>query len=185
MNKTKHVAATVIATALVLLGVTAPPALAGDGYKIAGLVADKWTVGAMSQTGEWYVWGKRTLDPSKPVRQLEPVISEPNISLPSVLPTKTFKTASGIGNIGIDATGSVYCTSLSKEYTEEPEGLNFNNFKQADTSVCPYGDWGWVSFFDDKNIKYVASNSTGGFWAANDTTTVSYTHLTLPTTPYV
>lgn len=178
MNKTKHVAATVIATALVLLGVTAPPALAGDGYKIAGLVADKWTVGAMSQTGEWYVWGKRTLDPSKPVRQLEPVISEPNISLPSVLPTKTFKTASGIGNIGIDATGSVYCTSLSKEYTEEPEGLNFNNFKQADTSVCPYGDWGWVSFFDDKNIKYVASNSTGGFWAANDTTIWGWGHQT-------
>ena len=178
MNKTKHVAATVIATALVLLGVTAPPALAGDGYKIAGLVADKWTVGAMSQTGEWYVWGKRTLDPSKPVRQLEPVVSEPKISLPSVLPTKTFKTASGIGNIGIDATGSVYCTSLSKEYAEEPEGLDFNNFKQADTSVCPYGDWGWVSFFSDKNIKYVASNSTGGFWAANDTTIWGWGHQT-------
>lgn len=178
MNKTKHVAATVITTALVLLGVTAPPALAGDGYKIAGLVADKWTVGAMSQTGEWYVWGKRTLDPTKPVRQLEPVVSEPNISLPSVLPTKTFKTASGIGNIGIDATGSVYCTSLSKEYTEEPEGLNFNNFKQADTSVCPYGDWGWVSFFNGKNIKYVASNSTGGFWAANDTTIWGWGHQT-------
>lgn len=178
MNKTKHVAATVITTALVLLGVSAPPALAGDGYKIAGLVADKWTVGAMSQTGEWYVWGKRTLDPSKPVRQLEPVVSEPKISLPSVLPTKTFKTASGIGNIGIDATGSVYCTSLSKEYTEEPEGLNFNNFKQADTSVCPYGDWGWVSFFNGKNIKYVASNSTGGFWAANDTTIWGWGHQT-------
>ena len=178
MNKTKHVAATIIATALILFGVTAPPALAGDGYKIAGLVADKWTVGAMSQTGEWYVWGKRTLDPTKPVRQLEPVVSEPNISLPSVLPTKTFKTASGIGNIGIDATGSVYCTSLSKEYTEEPEGLNFNNFKQADTSVCPYGDWGWVSFFNDKNIKYVASNSTGGFWAANDTTIWGWGHQT-------
>lgn len=178
MNKTKRTAATVIATALVLLGVSAPPALAGDGYKIAGLVADKWTVGAMSQTGEWYVWGKRTFDPTKPVRQLEPVVSEPNISLPSVLPTKTFKTASGIGNIGIDATGSVYCTSLSKEYTEEPEGLNYNNFKQADTSICPYGDWGQVSFFNDKKIKYVASNSTGGFWAANDTTIWGWGHQT-------
>lgn len=178
MNKTKHVAATVIATALVLLGVTAPPALAGDGYKIAGLVADKWTVGAMSQTGEWYVWGKRTLDPSKPVRQLKPVVSEPNIYLPSVLPTKKFKTASGIGNIGIDNLGHVYCTSLSENHTEEPEGLNYNNFKKAELSTCPYGDWKWLSFFNDKKIKYVASNSTGGFWAANDTTIWGWGHQT-------
>lgn len=178
MNKTKHVAATVITTALVLLGVTAPPALAGDGYKIAGLVADKWTVGAMSQTGEWYVWGKRTLDPTKPVRQLEPVVSEPKGSDLPTLPVQKFEKTSGLGNIGVDSLGYVYCTSYSKNYMEEPEGLNYNNFKQADTSICPDGDWGQVSFFNDKKIKYVASNSTGGFWVANDTTIWGWGHQT-------
>lgn len=181
MNKTKRIAATVIATALVLLGVAAPPALAGNVYKIADLVADRWALGAMSQTGEWYVWGNKVLntDPSKPVRQLTPIVSEPKALHLPTLPGITLTKTSGLGNIGIDNLGYVYCTSLEDHYADEPEGLGYStNIKEADLSVCPYNSWKKVSFFSGKHIKYVASNSTGGFWAANDTTIWRWGHQT-------
>ena len=181
MNKTKRTAATVIATALVLLGVAAPPALAGNVYKIADLVADRWALGAMSQTGEWYVWGNKVLntDPSKPVRQLTPIVSEPKALHLPTLPGITLTKTSGLGNIGIDNLGHVYCTSLDDHYLDEPEGLGYStNIKEADLTVCPYNSWKEVSFFSGKHIKYVASNSTGGFWAANDTTIWRWGHQT-------